>query len=374
LQACRALNKNKYRAVPVYISRGGGFFTGDALLDIANFRDLPKLLGKVEQVVPIATNDGRLRLAPLSGQTNRFFAKDSAFIDVALPIVHGTNVEDGTLQGFLQTLGIPFVGCDVTASALGMDKYVQKLLFRDAGLLVLDGIRLTAGEYYSARDKSAAALEWKLPYPMIVKPLNLGSSIGVALAQDRVGLQLAIEEAFQFCTRILIEPAITSLREINCAVLGDYDTAQASECEEPKGGALLSYDDKYGSGSKAAKEQQGGMTNLKRLLPAPISKELRVKIRETAVTAFKALNCSGVARIDFLLDTATANIFVNEINTIPGSLSFYLWEPLGMSYTELLEELIALAFKRYREDQSVHYDIETNILSAFAGGGKRSKL
>jgi D-alanine-D-alanine ligase len=367
------LNKNKYRAVPVYLSRGGGFFTGDALLDIANYRDLPKLLGKAEQVVPVATNDGRLRLAPLSGQTNRFFGKDNGvYIDVALPIVHGTNVEDGTLQGFLQTLGIPFAGCDVTASALGMDKYVQKLLFRDAGLPVLDCIRLSAGEYYSARDKSAAALEWKLPYPMVIKPLNLGSSIGVALAQDRVGLQFAIEEAFQFCTRILIEPAITSLREINCAVLGDYDTAKASECEEPKGGALLSYDDKYGSGGKGSKA--GGMTNLKRVLPAPISKELRTKIRETAVTAFKALNCSGVARIDFLLDTATANIFVNEINTIPGSLSFYLWEPLGMSYTELLEELISLAFKRYREDSSVHYDIETNILSTFSGGGKRSKL
>jgi D-alanine-D-alanine ligase len=373
LQACRALNKNKYHAVPLYISRRGGFFTGPELLDIANYKDLPKLLGRCEQVIPIASDDGRVRLAPLSGQTNRLFAKDSGYIDVALPIVHGTNVEDGTLQGYLQTLGIPYAGCDVTSSALGMDKYAQKLLFKDAGLTVLDGIRLTAGEYYAARDKSAAALEWKLPYPMIVKPLNLGSSIGVALAQDRVGLQLAIEEAFQFCTRILVEPAITTLREINCAVLGDYDTAKASECEEPKGGKLLSYDDKYGTGA-AAKQQQGGMTNLRRLLPAPISKELRAKIRDSAVAAFRALNCSGVARVDFLMDTATANVFVNEINTIPGSLSFYLWEPLGVSYAELLDELIALAFKRYREEESVHYDIETNILAAFAGGGKRSKL
>jgi D-alanine-D-alanine ligase len=293
----------------------------------------------------------------------RFGRQISRKIDVAFPIVHGTNVEDGALQGFFESLSIPFVGCNVTASAVGMDKYITKVLLRDSGIPVLDCRRIFVKSYFKDKESVISDIEGQISYPMIVKPLNLGSSIGIGKAVDAATLKDAMEYAFQYTDIALIERAISNLKEINCAVLGDRDSVIASECEEPiSSDVILSYKDKYLSyGKNSAK----GMATAKRKLPADISVKTRETVRDLAQRTFLALGCHGVARVDFLMDGTTDQLWVNEINTIPGSLSFYLWEPIGIPYCQLLDRLIELALKREREKASVSYSFETHILSNF---------
>jgi D-alanine--D-alanine ligase len=261
-----------------------------------------------------------------------------------------------------------FAGCDVLASAAGMDKAVMKTLFRAAGLPVLDAIRVSEAAWRADPDAVLAEAAEKLSMPVIVKPVDLGSSVGITIAREEGALRAALDEAFLFSDAALVEKALVDPREINCAVLGNADEARASECEEPvSGGDILSYEDKYVSGGKGGK----GMSGAKRLIPAPIAPELREKIRAYAVSAFAALGCEGVARVDFLLDGD--EVFVNEINTIPGSLAFYLFEPDGMKYPELLDELIRLALVRERRRARRSTSIDTGILKNYKGGSKLRK-
>ncbi len=371
LQAYENFDREKYDVVPVYITHENEFYTGGDVGDITKYGDIPALLKGAVKVVPVCA-DGRLAL--MRREPKRFGSNVVAVLDVAFPAVHGTNVEDGALQGFFRTLGIPFAGCDVMASAVGMDKYAQKLLYRSTGLPVLSALRLGAE---GDREAFCDLAEKQLSYPMIVKPLDLGSSVGIRLAHDRAGLLEALDYAFSFAPEVLTEQAVQHLRELNCSVLGDREEARASEVEEPiMGDEILSYEDKYGSGGgKGGKTGASkGMRGLKRLLPAPISPELREKIREAAVAAFQALDCCGVARIDFLMDDETGQYWVNEINTNPGSLSFYLWEPVGLPYPQLLDELVKLALKRERRRGDFHHEIETGILAGFSGGSKGGKI
>lgn len=289
------------------------------------------------------------------------FGKNNAIaVDVAFPIVHGTNEEDGTLQGYLKTVGLPFVGCDVTASALGMDKYLMKAVLKDNGVPVLDCILFRSCDY---RDVAAMIdrVEEKFGYPVIVKPVNLGSSVGISVAKNKTELEKSIDDAYTYATRILVEPAIMNLREINCAVLGDENEAEASECEEPlHSDEILSYEDKYLNNAKGGSK---GMASVSRKIPAELSQDKRKEVRDMAVKAFQCLGCSGVSRIDFMIDRDTDKLYLNEINTIPGSLAFYLWEPVGVKYTQLLDRMIQLAMKREREEKSLTYTFDTNILS-----------
>ncbi|MDR3148821.1 MAG: D-alanine--D-alanine ligase, partial [Oscillospiraceae bacterium] len=343
-----------------------------------NFRSIPELLTQCRRVIPVAVGDGRAALYVFPFKTGMFGkqAEPVATLDLAFPVVHGTNVEDGVLQGYLQTLGLPLAGCDVCASALGMDKYAQKTLYRAAGLPVLNAVKFTAREFSLNQTDVITRIETNVGYPVIIKPLNLGSSVGVKFAADRTALEDAIDFASEFSPVLLAEQAVANLREINCSVLGDRDSARASECEEPLGtGEILSYEDKYISGAKDVSKTgdsagSKGMASLKRLLPAPVTPEQRELIQDYAVKAFHALGCAGVARIDFLMDSMTGEIWVNEINTIPGSLSFYLWEASGVKYPELLDELVSIALKRDRENKEHNYEIETGILANFTGGGK----
>jgi D-alanine-D-alanine ligase len=363
LQAIHAFDKAKYEIVPVYITKDGDLFAGDDLDKIEEYRDIPALLKKSHRVFLHRDKD---RVLLVRYPMKRFGSSVCAEIDVAFPITHGTNVEDGALQGYLKTLSVPFVGCGVTASAVGMDKFVMKALCKENGLPVLDCKRVYVKEYYGDREKTVARIESAMPYPMIVKPVNLGSSVGIGRAGSSEELKEALEYAFQFAHTVLTEPAVTRLREINCSVLGDRESAAASECEEPiNSHVILSYEDKYMSEGGNAK----GMSAAKRKLPADLSPEVRERIRGLAVETFQALDCNGIARIDFLMDVDKNRIWVNEINTIPGSLSFYLWEPVGMSYTRLLDEAVRLAFKRRREEAEITYSFDTNILAQFGTGG-----
>jgi D-alanine-D-alanine ligase len=340
------------------------------LRDISAYTDIPALLKKCQRINFIT--EGARTYAMSCAQKAFARNKPLALIDVAFPIVHGTNVEDGALQGFLQTLNLPFVGCDVRASALCMDKYDSKILLQQGGFPVLPGRRFTAADYDDPQ-KICAAIEDTFQYPLIVKPINLGSSIGIGKAHNTGELEEALATAFSFADRVVVEPAVANLREINCAVLGDADEAVASECEEPCLSAeILSYSDKYLGNSKTKQSGGKGMAGLKRKIPAEISPDLREKIRTTAVAAFRYLDCNGVARIDFLLDGETGDFWLNELNTIPGSLSFYLWEPTGLSYPELLDKMISLALKRQRKRDDLIFTFDTNILaSGVALGGKK---
>ena len=373
VQAMASINKEKYNIIPVYMTKKSEFYTSEKMLDINSFKDIPALLAESTECVFVRSG-GKVQL--IRQKSKKFGSNLISDIDIAFPIVHGTNVEDGALQGYLQTLDLPYVGCDVLASAVGMDKYVMKILLKEAGFPVLDCCRFSSYEI-DDMDNMIAQVEAKFGYPVIVKPINLGSSVGISKAKDRDGLISSIEEAFQFADRILVEPAVVQLKEINCSVVGDSEEAEASVCEEPVQASsddILSYDQKYkGDGGKNGSKSGGskGMATLKRKIPADITPEQDDFIRKTAVDAFRYLGCNGVTRIDFMIDMATDTVYINEINTIPGSLAFYLWEPKGVKYPELLERLIQLALKRYRQSEKISYTFDTNILSM--GGSFGSK-
>ncbi len=369
LQAYNSFNRDKYELIPVYITKDNELYTGDAIADIANYRNIPALLQKSIRVF-IMCEQGQVQLIryPVKKMGNSVVAQ----IDVAFPVVHGANVEDGSLQGFLRHYNIPFVGCDVSASAVTMDKYVMKTVLRDNGVPVLDCVTLNVKEYERDEEAACGRVEGRIGYPVIIKPVNLGSSVGIKVAKDKEGLKEALEYAFTFGPRVLVERAIMNLREINCAVLGDYEDAQASECEEPiSSDEILSYEDKYVAGAKGGSE---GMRTARRELPADLTPQKREEIRQMAVQTFQALNCNGVSRIDFMIDQDTDQVYVNEINPIPGSLAFYLWEALGKPYAELLDDMVGLALKREREEKNMLTSFDSNILqSANLSGTKGVK-
>ena len=377
IQAIGYINREKYDVIPVYITKNNDFYVGEYMDKIEEYTHIPQLLQKSTKVIFVKDGD---RVSLMRYPLKKFGNNVISNVDIAFPIVHGTNVEDGTLQGYLATLGLPVVGCDVLSSAVGMNKYVMKTVLKDNGIPVLDCKCYTWKDYEDV-DGLVAKIEESFTYPVIIKPLNLGSSIGIKKAKDREELLEALDLGFEFSRKILVERAITDLKEINCSVLGDYESAEASECEEPvNSDDILSFEDKYIGGAKGAKGAQGGgskgMASLKRKIPAEISDEMRSKIRKMAVDAFICLGCSGVSRIDFMIDKSTNEVYLNEINTIPGSLSFYLWEPLGMKYEHLLDNMIQLALKADRESHKVVYSFETNVLEGvkLGGGSKGSKM
>ena len=349
VQAMASINKEKYNIIPVYMTKKSEFWTGEKLMDINSFKDIPALLKECTECV-FVRSEGKVQL--IRQKMKKFGSNVISDIDVAFPIVHGTNVEDGALQGYLQTLDLPYVGCDVLASAVGMDKFVMKILLKDAGFPVLDCCRFSSYEI-NEMDRMVEEVEKKFGYPVIVKPINLGSSVGISKGKDRDSLIKSIEEAFEFADRILVEPCVVQLKEINCAVAGDSESAEASVCEEPvqaSGDDILSYDQKYVGGGKGGSK---GMATLKRKIPAEITPEQDEFIRKTAVDAFRYLGLNGVTRIDFMIDMATDKVYINEINTIPGltrySLFPRLWQEVGISFTEVLDRIIELGYERYND-------------------------
>lgn len=366
IQALKAMDTEKYDVIPVYMTKENDMYIGSDIGDIKAYRDIPALLKKSQRVIMV-NDGGRVQLVQFPPK--KFGGMKPVDIDIAFPVVHGTNVEDGALQGYLKTVGIPFVGPDVTASAISMDKAVTKAVLKEAGVPVLDANIYTMADYEDP-EGIADDIEKTIGYPVIVKPVNLGSSVGIGIAKSRDELIDAIDDAFRYAARIMAEHAISKLREINCAVLGDENGAEASECEEPMtSGEFLSYEDKYVSGGgkkggvKGRSGSKGaGMANLSRKIPADLSPEKREEIRALAVKSFKALGCNGVSRIDFMIDEEEDKLYFNEINPIPGSLSFYLWEPVGVPYKELLDRMIQLALKRTRTEESLTFTFDTNIL------------
>jgi len=293
------------------------------------------------------------------------------------------------MQGLFELANIPYVGCGVTASAVGMDKVIQKAVFAQAGLNVVKHTWFFREEYQQNPSAVIAKLEKALSYPMVVKPANLGSSVGITLAKNRKLLEQAIEVAQAFDRKVIVEQALTDMIEINCSVLG-WKTLETSVCEQPvKQDELLSYEDKYMRGGKSAKSSSNssstsnsnnsgnkGMASLDRLIPAPISPILTKQVQEIAKVAFRSIDGAGIARVDLMVTTtkgkitANSKIYVNEINTMPGSLSFYLWKPSGVSFTELTTKLIELAFERQRDKDTTMFSIDSSLLENLGSGVK----
>ena len=364
-QAINSINKEKYEIIPIYISKKGLMYTGEELLKLEYFRDLDKLLKKLTQITIV--HDGQK--ANIVRIPMKKFGKNIINnIDIAFPTMHGTNGEDGTVSGFLEMLNIPYIGCDILSASVGMDKIMMRRVLKEAQIPSLDYISFYSSDYIKDEEKYIKQIEEKLRYPVIVKAGNLGSSVGIKKAKDTESLKEAIEYSMQFSDRVMVENAIVNLKEVNCSVMGDTSNAMPSECEEPVGSdEILSYQDKYVSGGKTKTGEVAGgskgMATLKRKLPAEISKEMKEEIQKLAVETFKVLGCNGVSRIDFLVDNDTNEVFVNEINTIPGALSYYLWEATGKTFEQEIDELVEIALKRKREREKLVFSYDQNILA-----------
>lgn len=367
-QAMHAIDTNRYDVTPIYITKQGHLYTGEALMDIANYRDIPSLLTKCKEVY----------MRPVFGDYNLYSTKKSLLskepkietsLDVVIPVLHGANGEDGSFQGILQASGIPFAGCDVLSSANGMDKITMKLILRASGIPVVDYVWFTDHQWFTKRDEIINQIEKELGYPVIIKPSNLGSSVGIGRADNREQLISKVGEAEKYSSRLIVEHLVEQLQEINCSVLGDADEYQTSVLEEPiKTGDILSYEDKYMGGSKGAK----GMQASAKRIPAELPEDLTERIQFLAGETFRVLGCHGVSRVDVIVDKKDNSVYVNEINTIPGSLSFYLWEASGISFTELMNRLVSLALKRNRDASKKTLSFDQNIF-ALGGGMKGAK-
>ena len=369
LQAAQALDTKNYNITYIYIGREGTWYTGEALADVKFYEHFDA--AKLTRVLPAGEN-GKLVLYHLPEKKKLFggaAAERVAVLDVVMPVLHGLNGEDGTLQGMLELFDVPYTSAGVMGSAVGMDKITMKLLFKGCGFPVIEGVWFDRGRWSRERDGVMDECEDKLGFPLIVKPANLGSSIGINIAHDRNQLEDAIETAAAYDHRILVEKAVSPLREVNCAVLGYGDHVETSELEMPvTQEEFLTFPGKYLRNAKGA----GGMASQVRLIPAPISEQAAQTVRDLAVRAFRAMDLKGVVRIDFILDE-NENVFINEANTIPGSLAFYLWEPKGISFSALLDGMVECAFSAWADRKASVFSHDSTLLANIVHGSKGAK-
>ena len=366
-QVMDAFPAERYDITPVYIARDGRWFTGEPLIDLNNMRDADMV--NSEGVYPcLLSPDTRhhgLIINPLSG---RFSKSEVKRIDVVFPALHGSHGEDGSLQGLLELADIPYVGYATLGSALTNDKIMTKMVLRQANIPVLDDLWFLRDQWLDQPDEIIEAIRAKFDFPLFIKPSTLGSSIGIGRADSTKLLRASIDIAANFDRRILIEPAVTDGIEINCSVVGFGGSYEASTLEQPVSwDDFLSYEDKYLRGSE-------GMKSAERLIPAPISPELTEKIQQISVGAFQAVDGRGIARIDYLARPEQDEVFLNEINTMPGSLAFYLWHEDGYSRANLVEKLVQVALDAQAVKRRNIYDYQTNLVEvASQRGVKGSK-
>ena len=362
VQAMDSLNKEKYDIYPIYISKDRTWYTGKMLADIDIYRDFGTLK-RYAKKVNLYNKDGQFVLQSVTG-----LKRIVTDLDIILPVVHGNNMEDGTVQGYLELVGVPYVGSGVLGSSLGQDKVVMKQVFESENIPVVPYTYFYDSEYYMDKDIILKNVK-KIGYPVIVKPATLGSSVGITYVKDAKGLDNAIEEAIKYDVKIIVEKAVENLIEVNCSVLGNYENQETSTLEEVMSTEeFLTYADKYiGSSKTKGSKATKGMARTSRIIPARLDDKTTKEVKDIAKQAFRALNLSGVCRIDFLIDGETKKVYINEPNTIPGSLSFYLWEATDKSYEQLLDEMITLAIKQYKTKHSKTFSFETNILSGYNG-------
>lgn len=360
--------ESRHEVVPIYITREGRWLSGAKLNDLDVYREERWLEVGGDEAFLTPDAGGKGLFAPggrLSG--NRVIE-----LDAVVPAIHGTFGEDGTLQGLLELADTPYTGSGVVASAVGMDKAVMKSVFSAAGLPVVPDVMVEVEQLDIATDAVLDSVEQEIGYPCFVKPVKAGSSVGIAKASDRNALRDALEIARRYDRRILVEKAMEGCVEINCSVIGGGGgDPKVSVCEQPVAWQdFLSFEDKYIRGGKQGSTSKGGggMASLERQIPAPIPEALTKQVQENALAAFKAIDASGVARIDSFVNESTGETWLMEINTTPGSFAFYLWEATGLAFEDLMDELLEIALKRQRAKQNLMFTFDSTLLQQKPGG------
>ncbi len=375
LQLMEAAKAKGYHVIPVYISREGLWYTGEALENIETFREFnPMAKGITRVTLDVSANAGDLWAWP--PQRAGIFAKVPAalaHIDCVIPVLHGMHGEDGTIQGLFEMANIPYASAGVLGSSVGMDKIATKLILRGAGFPVLDFVWFTREQIKNEREEIIARIEKEIKYPVFVKPATLGSSIGVSCAKTREELEAAIDLAASYDHRIVAEVGVVNPVEINCAVLGYGEDVQASVLEMPvTSGKFLDFYEKYLRQANTKGGESRGMKSLSRVMPAPIGEELTERIQGMAKDIFKVLDCRGTIRIDFMLDEHDI-LFVNEANTIPGSLAFYLWKECGIDFGTLVDKMIESALRAHADKNANVFAYDSTILQKVTAGAKGAK-
>ncbi len=363
LQVMHALKEGGYNVYPGYVSKEGEWYFGSSeYLKPETYKDLEmvKKIGKRFSLVP---DRGVVMMS--KGWFGYGMSEEQ--IEVIFPVFHGRYGEDGAIQGLLEMSGLPYVGCGVTAAAVGMDKYLSKLVAESLRIGTVAGVLVTKGEWEADR-KTVVSKMAELGKKVCIKPNDLGSSIGISMASNKNELLNGLEVAFVYANRVLVEKAVDEPKEVNISVLGNEEV-EVSATEMPvRGEGLLSFEDKY----VRAAGKTSGMASAKRLIPAPVSREIIKKVEDWAVKFFEAIGGRGIARVDFMMDKK-GELYFNEINTMPGSLAFYLWKEKGISFKDLMRKLIRLAEEEWTKKQSLVTTFESNILSSFARGGSKGK-
>lgn len=368
MQVMENIDKSKYEVVPIYITKEGKWLTGSSLFEFKNYKD--NNFKDAKQIIfSQNVNDHNIYLHPDS--IGMFGKKVLDKLDIIFPAIHGTNGEDGTVQGLFELINIPYVGGGVLSSSVGMDKILMKDVYKSYSLPIVDYMWFYRSDWVSDKEEVLNKIEEKIGYPIFVKPANLGSSIGINKAKDRESLEYAIEIAVNYDRKIIIEKAVESPREINCAVLGYDNEVKTSLCEEPIGWTeILSFEDKY---VKSNNKNGGKSSGETRRIPADIDDVLKVKIEDLAKQAFTAIDGRGTSRIDFLLDKDN-NVYINEINTLPGSIGFYLWEGKGIQMGKLIDKMIEIAIEVHKEKNKNMYSYEANLFDRTQYGSKVRKV
>ena len=371
IQAMNKMDEEKYDIVPIYITKDREWYTGDMLKDIDVYQDF-NLIKKYSKNVVLYYKNGSYIL-----QSKGLFKSVVKEIDIAFPIVHGTNVEDGVLQGYLQTIGIPYVGPNVYAAVAGQDKAIMKDIWKSLDIPMTEYVWFYDVDYRQNKEEVIKKVE-TLKYPVIVKPATTGSSVGINVCDNETKLVEAIDEAIQYDSKIVVEEVVENLKEVNIAVMGNYEHQKVSVIEEViSNNKFLTYTDKYIGGGKG-KMKGGvktpvkgskGMASTSRKLPADLSEKTRKEVEDIAIRAFKGLGSAGNSRIDFLIDEKTNKVYINEINSIPGSLAFYLWDAKDINFTQVLDDMINIGIKDYKKRLSKTHSFESNILQGFAANG-----
>ena len=374
VQAMENINKDKYEVVPVYIDKERTFYTGNVLREMDTYKDF-KAYKKYLKKVTLVKKDDEFCLV----NYNSIFKSVVNTIDVAFPIVHGKGVEDGSLAGYFDSIGVPYVGPKVLGAALGQDKVIQKQVMAAEGVNVVDYIWFFEEDYIEDEDSILKKVK-KLGYPVIVKPARLGSSIGISFVNDDKKIREAIEDALTYDEKIIIEKAVDNLLEVDCAVFGDHSYMETSLIGEMlTSNEFLTFEDKYlaeGGGKKSpSKKLSGEVSTSGFKIPAKLDKATETSIYDQAKKAFRALELSGVTRFDFLVNKKTKEVYVNEPNTIPGCLAFFFFTPKDISYETLLDNLITITIKNYKNSLKKVSVFESNVLSTYGGSkGAKNKL
>ena len=348
IQAIKNIDTNFYNIIPIYITKSGVMLTGKKLIELSTFSNMNY---KKFKPVTFVSGSNNLYLKSLFGYTKK------QIINVALVIMHGENGEDGKIMSMLSLCGIPYSACDQMQSAICMDKCVFKDYLKGLKINTVSGLTVFDYDYLTNPEKVKKQVLKQLNYPVILKPATLGSSIGIKIANNESELEAGLVVAFNYCNKVLIESYLSDITEINVALLGFNNDVTISETEQPvKQNDIVTFDNKYMGNSSA------GMANLKRIIPADVSAEIAEEVKQTALKIFNSLSLKGVVRFDFIVDNKTNKVYVNELNTIPGSLAFYLFNPIDITYKQLINKLIKFAYIAHDNEQKLIKTFNSSVL------------